>query len=55
MDFISLDPVFQVLLLGLHDSEIMLANTVMIGCVTLAALLLADILYAVADPRVSYA
>ena len=41
--------------IGLHDSEIMLANTVMIGCVTLAALLLADILYAVADPRVSYA
>lgn len=41
--------------IGLHDSEIMLANTVMIGCVTLVALLLADILYALADPRVSYA
>lgn len=41
--------------IGLHDAEIMLANTVMIGCVSLMALLLADILYAVADPRVSYA
>ncbi len=41
--------------IGLHDAEIMLANTVMIGCVSLLALLVADILYAVADPRVSYA
>jgi len=41
--------------IGLHDAEIMLANTVMIGCVTLIALLIADILYAMADPRVSYA
>ncbi len=41
--------------IGLHDAEIMLANTVMIGCVSLMALLFADIMYAVADPRVSYA
>ncbi|MSR28571.1 MAG: ABC transporter permease [Phycisphaerales bacterium] len=41
--------------ISLHDAEIMLANTVMIGCVSLMALLLADILYALADPRVSYA
>jgi peptide/nickel transport system permease protein len=41
--------------ISLHDAEIMLANTVMIGCVSLLALLLADILYAIADPRVSYA
>ena len=41
--------------ISLHDAEMMLANTVMIGCVSLLALLLADILYAVADPRVSYA
>ena len=34
--------------------EIILANTFMIACVNLLALLLADILYAAADPRVSY-
>ncbi len=40
---------------SLHDSEVMLANTIMVGCVSLIALLVADILYALADPRVSYA
>lgn len=40
---------------SLHDSEVMLANTIMVGCVSLVALLVADILYALADPRVSYA
>ncbi|MSR69028.1 MAG: ABC transporter permease [Phycisphaerales bacterium] len=40
---------------SLHDSEVMLANTIMVGCVSLIALLIADILYALADPRVSYA
>lgn len=40
---------------SLHDSEMMLANTIMVGCVSLVALLIADILYALADPRVSYA
>jgi len=39
----------------LRDAEIMLANSVMVGCVMLLALLLADILYAIADPRVTYA
>ena len=37
-----------------RDRELILANTFMIACVNLTALLLADILYAVADPRVSY-
>jgi ABC-type dipeptide/oligopeptide/nickel transport system permease component len=40
--------------IDLRDREIILANTFMIACVNLLALLLADILYAVADPRVSY-
>lgn len=37
-----------------RDIELMLANTVMIGVVSLVALLLADILYALADPRVVF-
>ncbi len=37
-----------------RDRELILANTFMIACVNLSALLFADILYAVADPRVSY-
>jgi len=37
-----------------RDRELILANTFMIACVNLTALLFADILYAVADPRVSY-
>ena len=37
-----------------RDRELILANTFMIAVVNLGALLLADILYAVADPRVSY-
>lgn len=41
--------------ISLRDAEIMLANSVMVGCVMLLALLLADILYAIADPRVTYA
>ena len=40
--------------IDLRDREIILANTFMIACVNLLALLLADILYALADPRVSY-
>jgi len=40
--------------ISLRDAEIMLANSVMVGCVMLLALLLADILYAIADPRVTY-
>jgi peptide/nickel transport system permease protein len=40
--------------IDLRDREIILANTFMIACVNLLALLLADILYAIADPRVSY-
>jgi microcin C transport system permease protein len=38
----------------LRDRELILANTVIIACVNLFALLLADLLYALADPRVSY-
>ena len=38
----------------LRDRELILANTTMIVLVNLVALLLADILYALADPRVSY-
>lgn len=37
-----------------RDLELILANTVMIAVVNLLALLAADILYAVADPRVAY-
>ncbi|MFO0961925.1 MAG: ABC transporter permease [Phycisphaerales bacterium] len=40
--------------IDLRDREIILANTFMIACVNLLALLLADLLYAAADPRVSY-
>jgi peptide/nickel transport system permease protein len=40
--------------IALRDREVILANTLMIGVVNLLALLLADILYALADPRVSY-
>ncbi|MFM9171096.1 MAG: ABC transporter permease [Phycisphaerales bacterium] len=40
--------------IDLRDREIILANTFMVACVNLLALLLADILYAAADPRVSY-
>src|SRR5262249_1738306 len=38
----------------LRDRELILANTVMIAVVNLLALLLADVLYAIADPRVTY-
>jgi len=37
-----------------RDRELLLANTLMIATVNLLALLLADILYAMADPRISY-
>jgi len=40
--------------IALRDRELLLANTLMIGIVNLLALLLADILYALADPRISY-
>ncbi|MCC6659477.1 MAG: ABC transporter permease [Phycisphaerales bacterium] len=40
--------------ISLRDREVILANTLMIGVVNLLALLMADILYALADPRVSY-
>lgn len=40
--------------INLRDAEVILGNTVMIACVNLLALLLADILYALADPRVVY-
>lgn len=38
----------------LRDREVLLGNAAMIGVVNMLALLLADILYAIADPRVSY-
>jgi ABC-type dipeptide/oligopeptide/nickel transport system permease component len=37
-----------------RDRELILANTTIIACVNLMALLLADILYAAADPRITY-
>ena len=37
-----------------NDRDLILADTLMIAAVNVFALLLADILYAVADPRVSY-
>jgi len=40
--------------INLRDRELLLANTTMIVVVNLMALLLADILYALADPRVVY-
>ncbi len=40
--------------INLRDRELLLANTLMIAGVNLIALLLADILYALADPRISY-
>lgn len=40
--------------INLRDRELLLANIMMITCINLLALLLADILYAVADPRISY-
>jgi len=38
----------------LRDREVILANVMMIGAVNILALLLADILYAIADPRIAY-
>lgn len=40
--------------INLRDRELILANTLMIAGVNLLALLLADILYALADPRITY-
>ena len=40
--------------INLRDRELILANTFMIAVINLLALLLADILYAFADPRISY-
>ncbi len=40
--------------INLRDRELLLANTMMISAVNLMALLLADILYAFADPRISF-
>jgi len=38
----------------LKDRELLLANTMMIAAVNLIALLVADVLYSLADPRISY-
>lgn len=48
MGRLTLDAIFQ------RDRELLLANTLMISAVNLLALLLADILYAMADPRITY-
>ncbi|HYE03601.1 MAG TPA: ABC transporter permease, partial [Phycisphaerales bacterium] len=40
--------------INLRDRELVLANVLMIATVNLLALLLADILYALADPRITY-
>ena len=38
----------------LRDREVLLANALIVGLINMLALLLADILYALADPRISY-
>lgn len=48
MGSLTLDAIY------LRDRELLLATTTMIAGVNLLALLLADILYAMADPRISY-
>jgi ABC-type dipeptide/oligopeptide/nickel transport system permease component len=40
--------------INLRDREVLLANTLIIAAVNLLALLLADVLYALCDPRISY-
>jgi peptide/nickel transport system permease protein len=40
--------------ISLRDREVLLANTLIIAAVNMLALLLADILYALADPRITY-
>lgn len=40
--------------INLRDRELLLANALLIGIVNLLALLLADILYAMADPRITF-
>jgi peptide/nickel transport system permease protein len=40
--------------IDLRDRELILADTFLIALVNMLALLLADVLYAMADPRVSY-
>jgi peptide/nickel transport system permease protein len=40
--------------INLRDRELLLANALIVGLVNMLALLLADILYALADPRISY-
>jgi ABC-type dipeptide/oligopeptide/nickel transport system permease component len=40
--------------INLRDREMILANTTIVAVVNLLALLLADILYALADPRITY-
>jgi peptide/nickel transport system permease protein len=40
--------------INMRDRELVLAQTLVIGVVSLVSLLIADICYAVADPRVSY-
>jgi peptide/nickel transport system permease protein len=40
--------------INLRDRELILANTTMVAVVNLCALLFADILYALADPRITY-
>ncbi len=48
MGYLLLDAISQ------RDRELILANTTIIAVVNLLALLLADILYAMADPRIAY-
>ncbi len=40
--------------INLRDRELLLANVLLIGATNMLALLVADILYAVADPRITY-
>lgn len=48
MGRLTLDAIYQ------RDREVILATTAIISAVNIAALLLADVLYAMADPRITY-
>ena len=51
-DYMEMMPVIDAI--NTRDSEIVLSETLVVALVTVISLLIADILYAVADPRISY-
>jgi peptide/nickel transport system permease protein len=48
MGYLIVDSIF------LKDREVVLAEALIVGLLTLISYIIADILYAVADPRVTY-